>query len=84
MQILASFDPSGTLINKTIKITKILPYMLKLAGVPSEFINSEQETLEQEQTMAINERNAELQNMQDNLAMNNLIEQGKEDAKKNL
>ncbi len=84
MQILGSFDPTGALISKTIKLANILPYMLRLAGVPSEFINSKEETGQKETEIAQNQRNAEVQNMQDNVDVSNAIEEGKVNAKKDL
>lgn len=84
LQILLQFDPTGTAINKYLKINKIIPYMLKLSGIADEFINNDEEIEQIENQMA----EAQQQNIQDEMnnqiLLSNEIERGKADAKKEL
>ena len=81
LQILASFDPTGQLIQRNININKLIPYMLKLAGINHDLMYSEEEIEENELKQQQALRMQQEQNIQDQVNLSNAIERGKQDAK---
>lgn len=84
LQILTGFDPTGQALQKFINTNNLIPYMLRLAGVPQEFINTAEESQQTEAQMQQAQQQAQQQAMNDNITMSNAIEQGKANAKNGL
>ena len=80
IQLLASIDPSS--INRFMKVEEMLPYLLKIAGISNSFIRSPEEVEQydiQLQQMAMTQ---EQNNINNQIALSNEIEKGKENAKR--
>ena len=78
------FDPTGQLLTKCIKLNDLLPYLAEKMGIPNEFFWTADEIAQNEQQQALAMQQQQEQAMTDNVAMSNAIEQGKEDAKRNV
>jgi hypothetical protein len=80
IQLLASIDPSS--INRFMKVEEMIPYLLKIAGISNSFIRSPEEVEQydiQLQQMAMTQ---EQNNINNQIALSNEIEKGKENAKR--
>lgn len=83
-QAFMAFDPTGQLLTKCIKLNDLLPYLAEKMGIPNEFFWTADEIAQNEQQQALAMQQQQEQAMTDNVAMSNAIEQGKEDAKRNV
>ena len=84
LQTFLSVDPSGMLIQKTIKLDKLTPYLAEKIGVPNEFIYTTQE-IQQNQMAEAQSQQAQIDEMNANqVVMSNAIEKGKQDAKRSV
>lgn len=79
--MLASFDPTGQVLGKVMKLDTLLPYLLETMGVPNRFINSDEEIKQIEEAVQKANREREIQQIQDDVASETAKAQGKEDAK---
>lgn len=82
LSIMASFDP--TIINKYVKLDKLMPHLLKLAGIDNKYLRSNEE-LEQYDIQQAQQQQAMTQEAMNNqIILSNQIEKGKEDAKRGI
>lgn len=79
---LAEFDPSGALIQQTLKVNEMMAYYLELSGVPTQFINSPEETEKNQNDDAQGAQQAQDNAVQTDVAASNAKELGKAEAKK--
>lgn len=83
LQVASAFDPSMQYITKVVKMNELAVKIAELSGVPYKFIRTaeeiEQLQVQEAEAMAMMQQ----QQMADQVAMSNAIEQGKENAKRN-
>lgn len=83
VQMAASIDPTFQFIGKVVKMEDLAVEIAKLSGVDYKFIRTVDEINALEDKEAANIQAQNQQNMVDQVAMSNAIEQGKADAKRN-
>lgn len=80
MTILLQLDPSGQIANTVIKVVELASELMRLMGMPVEFIKTKEERDQEQQQQSMAIRAQQEQAMQDDVAMSNAKEQGKADA----
>ena len=81
IQMLLQVDQTGETLRQYVKIDELVPHILNLAGMPPEFIKSEEEILKEQMEQAQIQQQQHQARINDEIYLSNSIEQGKANAK---